>query len=78
MERIYILAKVDASSLEGILDGLKSFDGIMAVDAVTGPYDLLISVEGESVARMLSTVVKEIRNIPGIMSTETLVVIDLY
>ena len=77
LERIYILAKVDANTLETILNRLQSQEGIKTVDAVTGPYDLLISLEGESVARMLSTVVKNIRNIPGIISTETLVVINL-
>ena len=77
MERIHILAKVDANTLETISNRLESLEGIKTVDAVTGPYDLLISLEGESVARMLSTVVRNIRNIPGIISTETLVVINL-
>ena len=77
MERIHILAKVDAGSLEGVLEELRTITGIRTTDAVTGPYDMVITLEGESVARMLSTVIREIRSIPGILSTETLVVINL-
>lgn len=77
MERVYVLAKIDANSLEKVLDHLKKIQGITAADAVTGPYDMLICLEGDNVARMLSSVVRDIRQIPGILSTETLVVIGL-
>jgi len=77
MERIHILAKVDTDSLEMVVDSLKKVDGITKMDAVTGTYDLLMCLEGESVARMLATVVREIRSIDGIVSTETLVAIQL-
>lgn len=77
MERIHILAKVDAGFLEETIEKLRAIDGIRTTDAVTGPYDMVISLEGDSVAKMLSTVIKKIRNIPGIISTETLVVINL-
>ena len=77
MERIHILAKVDADSLEGVVEELRTIAGIRTTDAVTGPYDMVITLEGESVARMLSTVIREVRNVPGIISTETSVVINL-
>jgi DNA-binding Lrp family transcriptional regulator len=77
LERIHILAKVDAGSLEQIIEKLRKVDGITTTDAVTGPYDMVISLEGDSVAKMLSTVIRKIRSIPGIIFTETLVVINL-
>ncbi len=77
MERIHILAKVDSDSLEMVVDSLNKVNGITEMDVVTGTYDLLMCLEGESVARMLASVVREIRSIDGIMSTETLVVINL-
>ena len=76
LERIHILVKVDANSLEQVVRDLEKVDGITTLDAVTGPYDMLLTIEGENVARMLSTVVKKIRGIPGITSTETLVGIN--
>jgi DNA-binding Lrp family transcriptional regulator len=77
LERIHILAKVDAGSLEDIIEKLRKINGIKTTDAVTGPYDMVISLEGDSVAKMLSTVIRKIRSIPGIIFTETLVVINL-
>ncbi len=76
LERIHILAKVDANSLEQVVSDLGKIDGIITIDAVTGPYDMLITIEGESVARMLSSAVRAVRGIPGITSTETLVTIN--
>jgi DNA-binding Lrp family transcriptional regulator len=77
MERIYILAKVETNTVEDVVKALTAIKGIKTLDVVTGPYDLMITLEGESVAKMLSSVVREIRNIQGIISTETLVGIKL-
>ena len=77
MERVYILAKINADSLESVLAELGKVDGVKAMDAVTGSYDMVICLEGDNIARMLSTVVREVRNIPGVLATETLVVIGL-
>lgn len=77
METIYILAKVEASRVEALVDALSGMDGVKFADAVTGPYDLLISMEGESLAKLLSRSIKEISGLEGIKSTETLVAIKL-
>jgi len=77
MERVYVLAKIDSNSLEKVLASLNKMGGVTAADPVTGAYDMLICLEGDSVARILSSVVRDIRQIPGIISTETLVVIGL-
>lgn len=77
METIFVLAKVDASHVETIIEQAKAVQGTKEVHAVTGPYDLLICMEGESVARLLSKALKEISALEGIKSTETLVSINL-
>gem|GEM_PF-432378 len=77
MERIYVLAKINADSLQETIAGLHKVKGVKAVDSVTGSYDMVVCIEGDNIARMLSTVVKEVRNIPGIITTETLVVIGI-
>ena len=77
METIFILAKVDASFVEGVIRSARAVEGVKEVHAVTGPYDLLIYMEGESVAKLLSKSIKEISGIEGIQCTETLVAINL-
>jgi len=56
----------------------RAVEGTKEVHAVTGPYDLLISMKGDSVARLLSKALKEITAIEGIQCTETRVSINLY
>ena len=77
METIFILAKVDASLVNNIIELARAAQGVKEVHAVTGPYDLFISMEGESVAKLLSKALKEISAIEGIQCTETLVSINL-
>ena len=77
METIYILAKVDASHAETMLDNILKVSGVKFAHAVTGSYDFIISMEGESLAKLLSRSMKEITCLDGMKSTETLVVIHL-
>ena len=77
METIFILAKVDASLVNSVIEMANAVQGVKEVHAVTGPYDLFISMEGESVAKLLSKALREISAIEGIQCTETLVSIKL-
>ena len=77
METIFVLAKVDASLVDGVIESTRAVDGVKEVHAVTGPYDLFITMKGDSVARLLSKSIKEISSIEGIQCTETLVSINL-
>lgn len=77
METIFILAKVDANLVGGVVKSARAVEGVKEVHAVTGPYDLFIMMVGESVPRLLSKAIKEISSIDGIQCTETLVSINL-
>ena len=77
METIFVLAKVDAILVDGVIESARAVDCVKEVHAVTGSYDLFIIMEGDSVARLLSKSIKEISGIEGIQCTETLVSIDL-
>jgi DNA-binding Lrp family transcriptional regulator len=77
LEVIYILAKVDAGHAETIKAEILKVGGVKFAHAVTGSYDFIISMEGESLAKLLSRSMKEITCLDGLKSTETLVVIRL-
>jgi len=72
-----VLAKVDASLVEAVMAAVVDVEGVDEIHAVTGPYDLLVRMKGESVARLLSRALKDISSIQGIQCTETLVSINL-
>jgi len=76
MESVYVLIKTDSTSMEEVAASLMALERVSRVDAVTGVYDIIAIVEGEYVTDALNTVVKEVRKIKGVTSTETLVVMN--
>ena len=77
MDTIYILAKVDASHAEDIIAKVSKVEGVVFVHAVTGSYDIIVSMEGPNITKLLSKSLKEISGIEGVRSTETLIAINL-
>ena len=59
METIFVLAKVDAIHVDGIIESARAVEGVKEVHAVTGSYDFFIIMEGETVAKLLSKSIKE-------------------
>lgn len=77
METVYVLIKTQPGLVEPILHEVESNQSVIEASAVTGAYDIVAKVEKEFVTEALSVVVKEIRQIEGVSSTETLVVLKL-
>jgi DNA-binding Lrp family transcriptional regulator len=77
LDTIYILAKVEAAHAEDIIAKVSKVEGVVFVHAVTGSYDIIVSMEGPNMAKLLSKSLKEISGIGGVKSTETLIAINL-
>jgi DNA-binding Lrp family transcriptional regulator len=75
METVFLLVETEVGQLETVLQRMKAGPGVTEVQAVTGPFDLIVKVEAPHLNTVLDTVVHKIRKIPGIKSTETLVTV---
>jgi len=75
METVFLLVETEVGQLESVLSRMKSVPGVAEVEAVTGPFDLIVKVQAPHLNTALDTVVHKIRKIPGIKSTETLVTV---
>jgi DNA-binding Lrp family transcriptional regulator len=75
METIYLLCETDVGKLDDVLRRLKTVPGVAEVQAVTGPFDLIVKVQAPHITQALDVVVHKIRKIPGIKATETLVTV---
>jgi DNA-binding Lrp family transcriptional regulator len=73
----YILIQTEVGSASDVATAAKSVDGVVAVDAVTGPYDVLIKVEADSVDELGKKVVSDVQRIGGITRTLTCPVVNL-
>jgi DNA-binding Lrp family transcriptional regulator len=76
METIYLLCETDVGRLDDVLRRLRAVAGVTEVEAVTGPFDLIVKVQAPHVNQALDIVVHKIRKIPGIKATETLVTVS--
>ncbi len=76
METLYLLVEMEIGKLDEVLRRLRSVPGVTEVEAVTGPFDLIVKVQAPHINEALDTVVHKIRLIPGIKSTETLVTVS--
>ncbi len=76
METLYLLVETEVGRLEEVLRRIQAISNVTEVQAVTGPFDLIVKVQAEHINAALDVVVHKIRRIPGIKSTETLVTVS--
>ncbi|MBU4256063.1 MAG: Lrp/AsnC ligand binding domain-containing protein [Thermoplasmatales archaeon] len=77
METVYVLINVEPGALESVTKKIPEMKNVKDVAVVTGAYDILVKIEGEYITEVLTTVVRGIRQIEGVTSTETLVEVKL-
>jgi DNA-binding Lrp family transcriptional regulator len=75
VETLFLLVEVEVGRLDEVLRRMKATPGVAEVQAVTGPFDLIVKVQAPHINDALDTVVHKIRRIPGLKSTETLVTV---
>jgi DNA-binding Lrp family transcriptional regulator len=75
METLFLLIEIDVGKADEVIRRMRAVPGVSEVEAVTGPFDLIVKVEAPHINEALNTVINKIRKIPGIKSTETLVTV---
>ena len=75
METLFLLVETEIGRLDEVLKRVRAVPNVTEVEAVTGPFDLIVKVQAPHINSALDTVVHRIRKIPGIKSTETLVTV---
>jgi len=73
METLYLLVETEVGRLDEVRRRLLAEPNVVEVEAVTGPYDLIVKVQAAHINEALDVVVHRIRRIPGLKGTETLV-----
>jgi len=60
---------------KGTRDRVKEIPGVIDVYGVLGRYDLFAMIEAETLEELTSLVADQIRSVPGIQTSETLMVV---
>ena len=73
MVRAYVLIKMAAGHSRLLVHSLKGRDGVRDVARVTGPYDVIVVLEGQEVDEISDTVAEVIHPLEGVVRTTTCV-----
>ncbi len=77
MVQAYILIQTEVGKAHDVAAEIHDLAGIVRVDAVTGPYDVVVLSEARSVDELGKMIVSKIQLIPGITRTLTCSVVNL-
>lgn len=69
--KAFVLIETAVGRTKEVVTALKKLRGVNAVDTVTGPYDIIVILHGESLNDIGNLVTGEIHPIPGISRTVT-------
>ena len=67
----YTLIEVIPGSSGDVLPKLKSLAGVKSADCVTGPYDIIATIEGENMSDIGVLITSRIDRISGVCRTVT-------
>ena len=76
MAKAFISIETAMGRNKEVLRALKQIDGVKEVDTVTGPYDVIATIEGETLNYIGDLVTTKIHPIAGISRTVTCLVMD--
>ncbi|GAA3337991.1 MULTISPECIES: Lrp/AsnC ligand binding domain-containing protein [Micromonosporaceae] len=77
MVQAYILIQTEVGKARDVAAAIDKINGVVRVDAVTGPYDVVVLGEAHSVDELGRMIVSKIQFVPGITRTVTCSVVNL-
>lgn len=69
--KAYVLIETAVGKLNDVAAGLRKLSGVKVVDPVTGPYDIIVVVEGADLSAIGEIVTGGIHPITGVSRTVT-------
>ena len=77
MVQAYILIQTEVGKAHDVAVSIGKIPGVIRVDAVTGPYDVVVLAEAHTVDDLGGLIVSKVQNVVGIMRTLTCSVVNL-
>lgn len=77
MVNAYSLISAEPGKTTEVFKKIKAVEGVKKVECVAGPYDIIARIEVDSLEKLTKAVFGDIRSIPGVTNTTTLIVVEL-
>ncbi|MEV8097347.1 Lrp/AsnC ligand binding domain-containing protein [Kitasatospora sp. NPDC085879] len=77
MVQAYILIQTEVGKATAVAESIAKIQGVVQAEDVTGPYDVIVRAEAESIDDLGRLVVAQVQQIDGITRTLTCPVVRL-
>jgi len=77
MVQAYILIQTEVGRAAQVVADIAGVEGVVQVDDVTGPYDVIVRVQAEDVDALGRLVIARIQRLDGITRTLTCPIVNL-
>ena len=73
----YILIQTEVGKASNVVEEIRALGGIVEADDVTGPYDVIVKAQADTMDELGKMVVSQIQLVEGITRTLTCPVVNL-
>jgi DNA-binding Lrp family transcriptional regulator len=73
----YLLIQTEVGKAAHVVEAIRKVDGVVSADDVTGPYDVIVVTQADSIDDLGKLVVSKIQAVDGITRTLTCPVVRL-
>lgn len=77
MVQAYVLIQAEVGKARDVARAIRDIPGVVRVDAVTGPYEVVVLAEGPDMDDLAQLVVGRVQLVPGITRTVTCTIVHL-
>ncbi len=77
MVQAYILIQTEVGKARDVATAISQIEGVVRVDAVTGPYDVIVLCQARNVDELGKMIVSQVQAVSGITRTLTCSVVHL-
>ena len=68
-ERAYVLIETQVGKVKAVVESIRGLQGLVSVDAVTGPYDVIATIEMDNLNEIGDLITAKIHTVKGISRT---------
>jgi len=73
--QVYLLIEAQVGRTKEVVEAIRKVQGVVSVDAVTGPYDAIAIIRGETLNGIGKLIVAEVHTVAGISRTVSCLVL---
>lgn len=75
--KAFVLIEVGIGKTKDVTTALKKIPGVLELEVVTGPYDVIVKIEGDDVSSVGAILNKGIHAVSGVTKTTTCIAVNL-